>query len=49
MLAIPIKTEDKAIVEATEMSISPHMITNIMGRAIIAFSMKLKVVFIRLV
>jgi len=47
--AMPIKTEDKAIIEATEMSISPHMITNIMGRAIIAFSIKLKVVFIRLV
>ncbi len=41
--AAPIAVEASAMIEATDRSISPAMISSAMAKAIIAFSVKLKV------
>ena len=41
--AMPIAVEASAMIAATERSISPEMISSAMAKAIIAFSVKLKV------
>ncbi len=40
---MPIAVEASAMIEATDRSISPAMISSAMAKAIIAFSVKLKV------
>jgi hypothetical protein len=46
--AAPMQREDRAMMDPTDTSMSPHRMMNIIGRATTAFSMKLKVVSRRL-
>ncbi len=46
--ALPTAYAQRAMIEAIEISMSPHMMMKIIGRAMIAFSLNWKVAFIRL-